>query len=88
VKAAFTDIDVVISTVGTEAISKQYELADAAKAANVKLFVPSEFGDPSEIPTVGFWVDKRKFQVRLEEIKLPYVLVYNGIWPDYFFCDP
>ncbi len=38
-------VDVLISPVNTEVVGKtQYPLADSAKAAGVKLFVPSEFG--------------------------------------------
>jgi uncharacterized protein YbjT (DUF2867 family) len=87
-KKAFTGIDVVLSTIATDAVPKQAELAVAAKAANVKLFVPSEFGDPSDTATQGFWVEKKKIHRKLEELRLPYVLVFTGIWPDFFFYDP
>ncbi|KAK7027977.1 hypothetical protein VNI00_015063 [Paramarasmius palmivorus] len=41
-------IEVLISLVGTDGISSQRVLADAAKKSGVKLFVPSEFGFVSE----------------------------------------
>lgn len=41
-------VEVVISTVGEDAIANQKAFADAAKQAGVKLFLPSEFGIPSE----------------------------------------
>lgn len=78
----------MISTIATSAVPKQVELAIAAKAAKVKLFIPSEFGDPSDSATQGFWVEKKKIHRKLEEIKLPYVLVFTGIWTDFFFYDP
>jgi D-arabinose 1-dehydrogenase-like Zn-dependent alcohol dehydrogenase len=40
-------VDVVLSTLGHEGIGMQKSLADAAKLAAVKLFVPSEFGSPT-----------------------------------------
>lgn len=42
-------IEVVLSTVPSAGLAAQRLLADAAKAADVKLFVPSEFG----LPTIG-----------------------------------
>lgn len=44
-------------------------LADAAKAAGVKLFVSSEYGDPSTDlkEPLGFMVDKMRMQKRLRE---------------------
>jgi hypothetical protein len=41
------DSEVVISAIGIAGLSTQYIQGDAAKAAGVKLFVPSEFGFPS-----------------------------------------
>ncbi|KAJ4477360.1 hypothetical protein J3R30DRAFT_3291508 [Lentinula aciculospora] len=41
-------IDAVLSTVGYGGIRAQREMADAAKKANIMLFVPSEFGSPTD----------------------------------------
>jgi hypothetical protein len=41
------DTEVVISAIGIAGLSTQHIQGDAAKAAGVKLFVPSEFGFPS-----------------------------------------
>jgi saccharopine dehydrogenase-like NADP-dependent oxidoreductase len=41
-------VDVVLSTVPTPAAGAQRPLVDAAKLAKVKLFVPSEYGMPSD----------------------------------------
>jgi uncharacterized protein YbjT (DUF2867 family) len=43
-KAAFQDQDAVVSVVGTTAIGDQKTAIDAAAAAGVKRFIPSEFG--------------------------------------------
>ncbi|KAG1716762.1 hypothetical protein ID866_360 [Astraeus odoratus] len=54
-------IDVVISTLAVNGLDAQYPLADAAKAAGVKLFVPSEFGAPTGGATEGIQAQKGKF---------------------------
>jgi nucleoside-diphosphate-sugar epimerase len=41
-------VDVVISTVNILGLMAQKSLVDAAKLAAVKLFVPSEFGSPTD----------------------------------------
>jgi saccharopine dehydrogenase-like NADP-dependent oxidoreductase len=46
-------VEVVISTTTTLAAASQTVLVDAAKQANVKLFVPAEFGMPTEGQTEG-----------------------------------
>jgi hypothetical protein len=43
-KAAFQNQDAVVSVVGTTAIGDQKTAIDAAAAAGVKRFIPSEFG--------------------------------------------
>ena len=89
---ALAGIDVVISTVGYEAFHLQTDLADAAKAAKVQLFVPSEFGfatagkKDKDIPPL--FRAKEKIRKRLIEIGLPYTVVYTGPFPDYIFTVP
>lgn len=41
-------VEVVVSTLNNMAMDTQYQLADAAKLASVKVFVPSEFGMPTD----------------------------------------
>ena len=53
-KDALRDIDVVISTVSSEAIASQPEIARAAKASGAQLFVPSDFGTNIDDSTDGF----------------------------------
>ncbi|KAH6847551.1 hypothetical protein B0I37DRAFT_431172 [Chaetomium sp. MPI-CAGE-AT-0009] len=43
-KTAFTGQDAVVSAVGTQAVGAQKTVVDAAVAAGVRRFVPSEFG--------------------------------------------
>lgn len=63
-------------------------VAEAAKAAGVKLFIPSEFGNPTtevkEPETKGFIVEKLRLHQRLRELNLPFVLFFTGPWPE--FC--
>jgi len=81
--AAFKGIDVVISTLGVGVVDQQDVLARAAKAAGVKLFVPSEYGVTTENATSGPLLIKKKFAESLKEINLPYVKIFTGLWTDY-----
>jgi threonine dehydrogenase-like Zn-dependent dehydrogenase len=54
-------VDVVISTVAYEGLASQNSLVDAAKLAGVKLFVPSEFGFPTDGLTQGVLGAKGRF---------------------------
>ncbi|KAK7049830.1 hypothetical protein VNI00_005260 [Paramarasmius palmivorus] len=82
-------IEVVISTVTAFALESQQRLADAAKRAGVKLFVPSEFALPAE-DTSGLsgnfaWVfeQKKKFVDYLESIGLPWVRFHTGLFTSF-----
>lgn len=84
--AAFEGVDVVISTINGafDGIQGQIALADAAKAAGVKIFAPSEYGSPSI--TLGGGVGfKKKVHDHLQEIGLPYAIFYTGAFPDMMF---
>ncbi|KAI0043500.1 hypothetical protein FA95DRAFT_1575086 [Auriscalpium vulgare] len=48
-------------------------VVNAAHKAGVQLFVPSEFGNPRDGSTLA----------GLQEIGLPYVLFYTGLWYDF-----
>lgn len=57
ISAALQGIEVVISTISTDAISLQNKVIDvAATIPSIKLFVPSEFG-------MGNYLDKRLIDV-------------------------
>ena len=53
VTAAFKGQDAVVSTVGTEGLLGQSVLIEAAVAANVKRFLPSDFGSDIANPKTG-----------------------------------
>jgi len=82
---ALEGVDVVLSYLNGDGLGQpQQALAKASKAANVKLFVPSEYGvntlnAPSNSPVHG----KAVLQALLKEIQLPYALVFTGGFADW-----
>lgn len=87
-KNATTGADVVISTLNHDpaALQAQYLLAEQAKAAGVKLFVPSEFGDATDRENPeGVFAIKQSVHRRLKELDLPYSLFFTGPHSDYVF---
>jgi len=83
IKNALTGVDVVISTVAIAALGIQGKLAAAAKNADVKLFIPSEFGNITEGDTdPGLHGTKANFQGQLKALGLPYTAFYTGKFPD------
>lgn len=82
---ALRGIDVLISTLSTGALAPQVPLAQAAKAAGVKLFVPSEFGNPTldKHGHPGPLGQKADLHGTLKKLELPYALFYTGPWPEY-----
>ena len=83
IKRAFTGVDVVISTVAIAVLDIQEKLAVAAKNADVKLFVPSEFGNITEGDTEGLHGTKANIQRQLKAMDLPYALFYTGKFSDF-----
>ena len=83
IKKALTGVDVVISTIAAAALDVQPRIAEAAKEVDVKLFVPSEFGGPTEGETGIFLGDKANIQEQLKDIGIPYTLFYTGGFSDY-----
>ncbi|KAK7032841.1 NmrA domain-containing protein [Favolaschia claudopus] len=71
-------VDVVISTVTTAAVSGQKALIDAAKLATVKLFVPSEFGHPTDGHTHGPLGEKAEIGKYLKSVGIPSTRIYTG----------
>ena len=87
-QSALSGVDVVISTVGAAALGLQDTIASSAKAAGVKLFVPSEFGNPTEGATTGPLGIKNALRKKLkEEIKLPYTAFFTGPFTDYLLAE-
>ncbi|KAJ7747681.1 hypothetical protein DFH07DRAFT_962479 [Mycena maculata] len=73
-------VDVVISTVASDAVPAQTVLVDAAKSAGVKLFVPSEFGMTSEAQPHD---PKFKVAEHIRNVGLPYALFFNGAFTEF-----
>ena len=82
IKNALTGVDVVISTVSVLALDIQVKVAAAAKNADVKLFVPSEFGNITEGDTEGLHGTKANIQGQLKALGMPYVAFYTGKFSD------
>jgi hypothetical protein len=78
IKIALAGIDVVISTISPVALGLQLGIAEASKEAGVKLFVPSEFGGPTEGVKEGLFGTKSRVQDQLKSMGIPYALFYTG----------
>ncbi|KAH7906328.1 hypothetical protein BJ138DRAFT_1016439 [Hygrophoropsis aurantiaca] len=76
-------VDVLISALAFEGFSAQKPLADASKKAGVKLFVPSEFGMPTEGGTDGILAYKSQTAAYLRSITLPSLRLYNGLFQEW-----
>lgn len=78
--SALAGIEVVVSVLGYAGIgTSQLNLAEAAKAANVSLFIPSEFGIPPQVRIpLGEEITKRLGPV-------PMTAFYNGMFSDILF---
>ncbi|KAG1889275.1 hypothetical protein F4604DRAFT_832898 [Suillus subluteus] len=75
-------VEVVISALAYGALPAQSTIADAAKEAGVKLFVPSEFGLPTEGGKGGHLVIKSQFADYLKSLGIPSVRFYvNARYP-------
>ena len=91
VEAALKGQDAVVSTVGTEGLPGQDILIEAAVAAGVKRFLPSDFGSNLSIPkTAALPVFKSKVAIheKLREAAaatptFTYTLVCNGAFLDW-----
>ncbi|KAJ6468410.1 hypothetical protein C8R45DRAFT_909445 [Mycena sanguinolenta] len=76
-------IDVVLSTITTVAAAAQKPLVDAAKLGGVKLFVPSEYGLPSDGHTEGPLGDKAKIAAYLKSVGIPSTRIYTGTFIEF-----
>lgn len=74
---------VVISALAYGALSSQSTLADAAKEAGVKLFVPSEFGMPTEGGKAAHTVTKSQFADYLKSSGIPSLRIYTGMFMEF-----
>ncbi|KAG3238155.1 hypothetical protein PI124_g16873 [Phytophthora idaei] len=62
--------------VGSEVLA----VARAAKAADIQLFVPTEFGMPDED---GPNIAKQEVRALLKELNIPSALFLGGLWSEY-----
>jgi len=85
VVAALKGVQVVVSALSGGGLAVQPALADAAKKAGVKLFVPSEYGIATSGFTEGLLAGKAKVHKHLKEIGLPYTLFFTGFFSDTIF---
>ncbi|OAL27572.1 hypothetical protein AYO22_03476 [Fonsecaea multimorphosa] len=90
ISAALQGQDVLISCLGTAAIAKQRLLIDAAIAANIKRFIPSEFGsDLQNLKARSLPNYRQKAAIedyltdRSREGRMTYTLIYNGAFLDW-----
>ena len=81
--------EVVICAVPVQVAALQDPIARAAKAADVKLFVLSDFGTSTDSfeNNLGhrFGVKQSMKKLLREKIDLPYVSFYTGAFTDFFF---
>ncbi|KZO93426.1 NAD-binding protein [Calocera viscosa TUFC12733] len=84
-QSALQGIDAVISTLGGAALAVQEPLGDAAKAAGVKLFVPSEYGGDTTGRTEGLFGIKNAQRLRLGQIGLPWAIFVTGPFADWIW---
>ena len=83
---ALRGVDVVVSALNRnpEATGSQEALARASKEAGVKIFVPSDFGSPTEGSGNSVYVQKDTFKNKfLRELDLPYAIFYTGPFSDF-----
>jgi uncharacterized protein YbjT (DUF2867 family) len=76
-------VDVVICTISSSALGAQVGIAEAAKEAGIKLFVPSEYGTAEGTPS--FFDAKASVRDQLRALGLPYALFYTGPYADWIW---
>lgn len=88
IESALSGIDVVISTLGGGGNDVQEALANAAKQAGAKLFVPSEFGNPTVGLLTGPLASRELLARHLKAIGLPSLRLWTGPFSDYVLVAP
>jgi len=76
----FSGSDIVISTVKSEALLDQKILVDAAKRANVKRFIPSDFGIACVPGVVDVHDEKSEIRKYIEDSGVPHTYIDVGFW--------
>jgi hypothetical protein len=80
-------VHVVISTVSAFALDSQVHIAQAAKAAGAQVFIPSEFGGPTEHLKDNQLGLKGALHAKLREVGPPLLLVYTGPFSDAMWIE-
>ncbi len=93
--AALKGVDALVSTVAGQAMGGQTLLIDAAIAAGVKRFIPSEYGSCTTDPKLEnfpmyapMWKVKRYLQEKAKAGELTWTVVATGGFMDYMFLKP
>ncbi|XWS45443.1 hypothetical protein CRYUN_Cryun15aG0137300 [Craigia yunnanensis] len=87
---AIKQVDIVISTVGTEQLADQVRIIKAIKeAGNVKRFLPSEFGmDADRLhavePAASIFRIKAKIRRAIEAEGIPYTYISSNVFAGHF----
>ncbi|KAF7334642.1 NmrA domain-containing protein [Mycena venus] len=82
-------IDVVLSTVNNAGLAAQKALVDAAKLTGVKLFLPSEYGAPTDRQPdgvnnpIGGLGAKNQTAAYLKSVGLPSTKIFTGLFTEY-----
>ncbi|KAF9239270.1 hypothetical protein BU15DRAFT_88065 [Melanogaster broomeanus] len=85
----YSDVNAVAAVLKEHSVDTS--LADAAKAAAVQLFVPSEFGVPTGGATEGIFGIKNQVAAHLKAIGLPSLRLYTGAfieWIPWVYAIP
>ncbi|KAL4377310.1 hypothetical protein GQ457_02G007190 [Hibiscus cannabinus] len=87
---AINQVDIVISTLGTQQLADQVKIIEAIKeAGNVKRFLPSEFGmDADRVhavePAAGVFRIKAKIRRAIEAEGIPYTYISSNAFAGHF----
>lgn len=84
---ALAGVHVVISTVAATVVDVQVHIAQAAKAAGVHVFIPSEFGGPTAGLKDNVLGVKGALHTKLREVGPPLLLVYTGPFSDMLWIE-
>lgn len=87
VSDALKDVDVIISALGGAASQLQIPIAEAAKSAGVRLFVPSEFGGDTDGAKEGYPAMKLALANKIAAI-IPVTKFFNGTFADFIWSAP
>ncbi|VDC00255.1 unnamed protein product [Peniophora sp. CBMAI 1063] len=87
VSEALKDVEVIISTLGATASQLQVPIAEAAKTAGVRVFVPSEFGADTDGAKEGHSAMKLAVADKVAAI-IPVTKFFTGIFSDFVWDVP